>query len=208
MRRANRILAAAMIGLAGFTTGVAPAEETQPQGETASAPETFTGLIMIMGGPGSGIVRFRLTVDRWSTAEERNALAETLRSGGANGLVASMEKMTMGRIQFDNNLANPIRLASTWQTGQGRKVRLATNRPIAFQEINQGTRSMDYPFGVIEFVIPPDGKGEGSLLGAVKVQFDKDGRLEVESLPTNTGAQKLTEIQLEVPKKKKEKKKS
>jgi hypothetical protein len=53
----------------------------------------------------------------------------------------------------------------------------------------------------------PEGKGEGSLFGAVKVQFDEKGRLEVQSLPTNTGPQKLTEIEREAPKPKKAKKK-
>jgi hypothetical protein len=84
---------------------------------------------------------------------------------------------------------------------------VATDRPIAFGEVWKGTRSMDYPIGVAEFLLPPEGPGEGSLLAATQVSINEDGRLEVKSLPNNTGAHKLTNMEPKKVKKKKKKSK-
>jgi hypothetical protein len=66
---------------------------------------------------------------------------------------------------------------------------------------------MDYPIGIVEFTFPADGPGEGVLLGAVQVQFDKEGRMELKSLPNNTGPQQLKSVRREEPKKRKKDKK-
>ena len=54
--------------------------------------------------------------------------------------------------------------------------------------------------------LSPEGKGEGTLLAATQVRFDDQGRIEVKSLPHNTGAQTLSMVEKVVPKKKKKKK--
>lgn len=173
----------------------------------AEEPEIFRGLIQVTQGTATGMVRFRAWVDHWSTPEERKTLFDTLRSQGQDALVSAMEGSSMGRIQFEDELARPIRLASSWQTEKGRIVRLATNRNMTHGELNSMARSTDYPFGVMEFLLPPEGPGSGTLLAAVRVQFDAEGRLEVQSLPQNTGPQKITQVEREVAKPKKEKKK-
>lgn len=198
-------LAAAIMLLAGVPSIGTRAEETPPPTEAGPGPETFTGRALVINGPVSDFVRFTARIERWSTPEERKALAEALRSKGDDGLVDAMEGLSMGRIQFEQNIAHPIRVATTWQTDKGRMVRLATNRPISFRELNNSTRSLDYPIGIMEFLLPPEGEGEGSLIGAVTARFDEQGRLEVKSLPSNTAANRLVGIEktVEKPKKKK-----
>lgn len=176
------------------------AEGEEPQ------TEVFTGRAIVIQGPASDFVRFTARIERWSTPEERKALAEALQAKGDDGLVEAMEGLEMGRIQFENNIAHPIRIATTWQTEKGRMVRLATNRPIFFRELANSTRSLDYPIGVMEFLLPPDKEGEGTLIAAVTARFDEKGQLEVKSLPSNTAATRLVGVERSVEKPKKKKK--
>jgi hypothetical protein len=163
---------------------------------------------MIIDAPRTGIARLRLTVERWTTDEERLTLLKALQDGGTEELVKAMHKLDAGYLQVENNLRWPIRVASRWETDEGRHVRIATNRPIHLGEYGKrGTRTSDYPVGVIEFILPPEGKGEGTLLAATRIEFDEQGRIEVHSLPQNTGPQKVTSVTRETPKKSKKKKK-
>jgi len=176
--------------------------------EASSDPEVFTATVMIVNAPRTGMARLRLTVERWTTDEERAALLKALQDGGTEELVRAMHELEAGYLQVENNLHWPIRVASSWETDEGRRVRIATNRPIHFGEYTKrGTRTSDYPVGVIEFTLPPEGKGEGTLLAATRVDFNEQGRIEVRSLPQNTGAQKLTNVTREKPKKSRSEKK-
>ena len=153
------------------------------------------------------MTRVTVVIERWTTDEERGALLVALRDEGTKGLVRAMQDLNVGYVQLRNSLGWRIRTAATWQTEEGRKVRVTTDRPMNLQEQYKGTRSKDYPIGIIEFVLPPEDAGEGVLLAATQVQFDDQGRIEVKSLPYNTGPQKLTMVEKVVPKKKKKKKK-
>lgn len=171
--------------------------------EDPPLPQTFTANLLIVNASRSGTARLRMTVDRWSTDEERQQLFLALQEGGTTELVSAMERLTVGYLQVDSNLRWPIRIATTFETSEGRVVRLATNRPISFEESIGRTRSLDYPIGVIQFALPPDGPGEGTLSAATKVRFTEDRKIEITSMPQNTGPQRLTGVRLETPRSKK-----
>jgi len=200
----KQLLILAMIILfAPLATVIAQTEEI------AELPERFTANLMATNTPGgmARMMRLSITIERWTTDEERGALLVALRDGGTDGLVKAMRDLDVGYVQIGSSLGWRLRTAATWQTDEGRKVRVVTDRPIHFQEHYRGTRSADYPIGVVEFILPPTGDGTGALLAATQVKFDDQGRIEVKSLPHNTGAQTLSFVQKEVPKKKKKKKK-
>jgi hypothetical protein len=207
MPKSGRIaLAAIVVTCLAAAAGAALAEEQAPQPQT----EVFTGTLMIVSGPGGAQMgRIKITVEHWTTDEERKTLAEAIRSGneasrgGNDALVDAMDKLQAGYIQIENNLRWPIRSAASFKSEKGRKVRFATNRPINYQEAAMNSRSSDYPIGFIELVLPPEGKGEGVLLVATQVEFGADGKLQVRSLPTNTGPQKVTNVVAEMLKPKK-----
>jgi hypothetical protein len=192
-----------IICLAPLATAAAETEE-MPE-----LPEKFTATLMVVNNPvgRSGMERISLVVESWTTDEERGALFAAMSDGGIKQLVKAMQDLDVGYLQIGQSLGWRLRTAATWQTEEGRTVRLTTDRPMHFQEQYQGTQSRDYPVGIIEFVLPPEGKGEGVLLAATKVQVDDQGQIEVKSLPYNTGPQKLTLVEKVVPKKKKKKKK-
>lgn len=216
MPKSGRIaLAAIVVTCLAVLTGAPLAEEKAPPAQQEQAPqpqtEVFTGTLMIVNGPRTDMGRIKVTIEHWTTDEERKTLVEALRSGneasrgGNDALVDAMDKLQAGYVQIENNLRWPIRSAASFKSEKGRKVRFATNRPINYQEAAMNSRSSDYPIGFIELVLPPEGKGEGVLLVATQVEFGEDGKLQVRSLPTNTGPQKVTNVVSEMLKPKKSK---
>jgi hypothetical protein len=202
MRKFGRFaMAIVTLSLAARLSGGPLAEEP------AAKTERFTGTIMVLNAPVTGMAQVKITVERFTTDEERKKLAEALRAGGTDALVRAMGDMEAGYIQIENNLRWPIRTAASWQTDKGRKVRFATDRPMYYGETQKNTRSVDYPIGFIEILLPPEGKGEGMLYAATQAQFDANGRLEVRSLPSSTGPQKITNVVSEIVQPKKSKKK-
>ncbi|HEX6851373.1 MAG TPA: hypothetical protein VF139_08175 [Candidatus Polarisedimenticolaceae bacterium] len=170
--------------------------------------EVYQGLVQVINAPaGGGMARFTVRILRWSTDEEKIPLRDALAKGGSEALADAMEKVEPAAyLQIDSNLRHAIRVASTWETEKGRMVRLATDRPILIGEAMRNTRSMDYPIGILEFLVPAEGPGEGILLAACEAGFDAQGRLEVKSLPQSTGPQRLTMVEKQKQKQKKQKK--
>ena len=179
-----------------------------PRAEEPAAsvePERYAGIIMVANAPVTGIVRVKLTLDRYSTVDERKAYAEAIKTGGSDALAAAMEKVTVGYIQFDQNLRYPLAYAIKVPNEKGEMIRVATNRPISFREQVDAFVSKDYSIGIMEVQLPTEGPGEGFILAATMVEFNDKGQLSVKSLPQNTGPQRVSEIEREVVKKKKPK---
>jgi hypothetical protein len=165
-------------------------------------PERYNGMIMVMGARGSGVIRVKITLERLSTDDERRAYRDALKAKGSDGLAQAMEKITVGYIQFDQNLRYPLAYAIKVPKNDGTMIRVATNRPMTFTEQMQGFVSKDYQIGVAEFTLPKEGPGEGIAIGAAKVEFNGKGQLNVTTLPQNTGPQKITQIEREPTKSK------
>jgi hypothetical protein len=175
--------------------------------ELPPLPERFAGTLMVMAGRPTGVARIAVTIEKWTTDEERKRMLTALEQKQTDGLVREMEEHNVGYIQIDEKLRYPIRTAATWMSPKGRMVRVATARPISFAEDMTGFRSLDYTIGVVEFVLPSDGSpGEGTLLAATQILFNEEGRLEVKSMPQSVAPQKVTNLVAEPAKPKKEKK--
>ena len=155
------------------------------------AKEEFSGAVVLTAaGPMTGrSTRLTMTIERWTTDEEKSALVKALREGGSDAFLKALRKMTAGYVRTTQSLRYQLNFASTFQTEMGRVVRLVTERPITFVEAMRPTRSEEYEFGVIELTLNEKGQGEGLVVPTAKVSFNKDGQLEVETL--GTGPQKL-----------------
>jgi hypothetical protein len=106
----------------------------------------------------------------------------TLKSKGQNGLVSAVEKAKdVGRVAPTGSVGTGFRIARMHpdQNG-GTYIVMATNRPISIGELYHGTRSRDYPIGIVTLNLDKDGNGVGLLYAACKVKFNKQGELEVE----------------------------
>jgi hypothetical protein len=165
-------------------------------------PEKLSGTVVLADQSQGETARIAVTIERWSTEEERKAAREALRAGGTNALIDTMRKAEVGYLQINDSLGWRLRLASLFEIEDHRILRVATDRPIGLGEAGRGTFSPDYPVGVIEFIIAPDGDVTGTLLMATKVRFDRKGTLEIQSLPANTGPNQIIGVRREVLKRK------
>lgn len=149
--------------------------------------ERFTGFAINMNsGPRTASVDF--AIERWSTDEERakllTILVEEKNPYQANEkmLKVLQDLPKTGFIKTANTLAWDLKYArSTPLPGGGRRLVLATDRPIGFGEAVVQGRSMDYPFTIVEVRLNKEDKGEGKIIAGTRLLIDKDKNLVLEN---------------------------
>lgn len=126
----------------------------------------------------------RITIDKWSSPEERQALIETMVEKGPDDLLKALQRVPeKGRFSIPG-LVGPdphqLRLGHalryTWQAalpGGGRRIVIITDRYIGFQEARNQPRTIDYPFTLFEIRVDKNGEGQGKMAVATKITFDK-----------------------------------
>jgi len=152
-----------------------------------SAPETYTGFaINLNSGPSTATVD--ITIERWSTDAERDALLAVLAkekdSYKANEqLLKALVKMPKaGRIRTPQTLAWDLHYAhQTPLEDGGRRIVVATDRPIGFREARNQSRSMDYPFTLVEIRLDDNDRGQGKILAGTRLLIDKNKHLVLEN---------------------------
>lgn len=155
----------------------------------AQATEIIRGTAARIGSGRSQTSFLNVTLERYSTDAERAQWREAFVAGGQAALIAAWQKsdVSVGQFSFTGTMAYPVRAAITVPLGDGgRKVYIATDRPIAGAEYLGGARTEDYPMGWIEVEIPEKGKGgEGMLVGAAEAVVEGN-RLTIKSIGTET----------------------
>src|SRR3954447_2893413 len=123
-------------------------------------------------------------IEKYSTADDRQTLIAAFKRAGQDGLIDALEDMKpKGRVRFSSGgVGNDVKYIIELPSEKGRKLRLITDRNLAFGELYNGTRSRDYSVGAIELVLTPDGKGSGTVLPACKLTVNKKTKqVEVET---------------------------
>ena len=157
-----------------WTGTIAQAQETMTIQATAMGTSTQLGKIY----------NVNIHIERLSTPEDRQALIEGFKRSGQDGLVGVLEDMKpKGRVRFaSGGVGNDVKYIIELPSKSGRRLRLVTDRHIAFGELYEGTRSRDYSVGAIDLVLTPDGKGEGTVLPACRLTVNKKKQqIEVET---------------------------
>jgi hypothetical protein len=138
----------------------------------------------------------QITVNGWSTAEERTLLITTVLEKGSDALLRALQKAPVkGRFRIPtarppdpHHLSLGLDLRYAWQAPLpegGRRIVLATDRYIGFQEARNQPRSTDYPITIMEIRVDKDGKGVGKMAVATKISFDKKkNQIELENYAT------------------------
>jgi len=186
MLKSNRMIigALAVAALVGFAAPVAAQfTEVAP---TKKDPLRFEAFAVQMQGGMAGMVM--ITIERWTTDEERNALVglltnTTLREQDQEKLVKALQdiKERAGFLNTPNSMGWDIKYAYQNQLPDGgRQVVVVTDKPVSFFAASRNTRTMDYAFTLIEMRFPKGSdKGEGKLLGQTSLSV-KDGKLQIE----------------------------
>ncbi len=128
-------------------------------------------------------IGIRIIIESYSTPEDQQVLLQAFLKGGNEGLVKTLEKMpARGRISVIGGLGYEVVYIRQFPSPTGRKVRLITNRKIAFGEAWASTRSEEYSVTAVELDLSNDkGKSAGTLLPACKLQVNKQNEIEIEA---------------------------
>jgi len=115
-------------------------------------------------------------IQQYSTPEERQLLINAFKTKGQDGLINVLEDLKpKGRVRFaSGGVGNDVKYIMELPSEKGtRRLRLVTDRNIAFGELYHGTRSREHSVGAIELLLTPDGKGSGTVLPACRLTVDK-----------------------------------
>ena len=78
-----------------------------------------------------------------------------------------------------------FKLIRSHQTEGGRRIYAVGDRPVGFLEVYSGSRSQDYPFGILQLDLKKNSKGkeegEGALLYSAKIKVLDGNKIDVES---------------------------
>lgn len=154
---------------------------------TQAKEERFTGFAINMNsGPSTATVDF--TVERWSTDEERTKLLTILveeknpYQANEKMLKVLQDMPKTGYIRTQRTLAWDLKYArQTPLPDGGRRLVLATDRPIGFREAVVQPRTTDYPFTIVEIRLNKNDEGEGKILAGTRLLIDKDKNLVLEN---------------------------
>jgi hypothetical protein len=117
------------------------------------------------------LVDFRIT--RWSTDAERDRLLSILVEKGQDKLLRALQDIPrVGTMKTPDTLSYDLHYARETREGDEDRVVLVTDRPIQVWESANLTRTLDYPFTVIEMHLDKNGHGEGKITVATKIVKD------------------------------------
>jgi hypothetical protein len=159
----------------------------------AETKEIFTGTAVSVGGTVSGQLAsttFNLTIEGYTSDEEAQRYLTTLAEEKQDGLLKAISKQKLGFFSLSGQVGRTINVVRVHNLEEGkRRIVVVFERWLKMAEVRNGYRSRDYPFGVIEIVMDPDGKGEGTYIGAAKIRWVTDERtgkktVEIENFAT------------------------
>jgi hypothetical protein len=154
--------------------------------QTNGEGEEFSAAAIRSDNLGSGADRVIMRVTRWSTEAERSKLVPLLlKNDNAALLDVLRELKSVGTIRTPDTLAYDLRYAHQ-EPGEdgGRRIVLATDRPISFWEAANRPRTIDYPFTVIQMQIDKTGEGKGTMSVATKI-IARANTIELENFTTS-----------------------
>jgi hypothetical protein len=180
------------IGLAATLVVVLSAALVTAQ--TQGQKEEFTAVAIVNNNVASGAGTVLMRITRWSTEAERTRLVNTLLQKGPSALLEELRHTRpVGTIRTPDSLGYDLHYAQqTPAEDGGRRIVLATDRPIGFWEAWHRPRTIDYPFTVVQMQIGPEGKGKGTLSFATKI-LAHDNIIELENFASSPVM--LTQIQ-------------
>ena len=187
----TRVVAAAALGAVVVTAGVGAQSVPNiplPARFSASAVDMDRGVQ----------TPIRITITNWSSDAERERLLNTLMEKGPNKLLDELQKAPkVGTIGTTTSLAWDLHYShATPGEDGGVHIVLGTDRPISFSEQWRQSRTLDYPFEIVELHLNRDLEGDGTLSFATKVIPDKEAHTIVLE---NWGTQRirLNQVHLE-----------
>ena len=177
----TKALSVATCCICFFLTALFPLASAA-QSADQKKPEHFSATVFGQSGMSLGkSAVLNIYVNGYSSDQEVEQLAATLKDGGSDALLSAIQKMKeKGRVSVTGKVGWAVSVVRQHPTEKGRTIVMFSDRPIGFYEATTAPRSKTYEFGLVVLNINDKGTGDGLLYGACKVKFTKDDQLEVE----------------------------
>ncbi len=166
---------------------------TAPQDPPKPKKEKFGALAYLPSGAGPAMVgagaraNVDLYINSYTSDAEAKRMAGLLLESGPDALLKALEKAkSIGKITLSGRVGfYDLKLIRSHRTPEGRRIYALGDRPIGFLEVYGGTRSQDYPFGVLQADLKTksNGKeeGEGTLIYSAKIKVLDGNQIDVET---------------------------
>ena len=167
----------------GTTTHSLPLLALLLLGGICFAQERITTLQAMAHGQGNQVgmtIGVTITIDSYSTAEDRRAVWEAFDKGGEQGLVkAILAVPARGHLSFAGVADYEIAYIRVFPAPNGRKVRVVARRPLPFGQARR-YENLDYLFSAAEFDLNAEpGKSTGTFMPACDLSINKDKEIEI-----------------------------
>jgi len=190
--KARFLIGSCLLAFLAFGVSQSTAQDNKPE-EKKQKSEKFSALAYMPHGAGPAMVgagsrvNVDLYVSSYTDDAEAKTMADALLEGGSEKLLKALEKAdTRGKIRMVGRAGfYDFKLIRSHQVEGGRRIYAVGDRPIGFLEMYAGSRSQDYPFGVMQLDLKKNSKGReegtGALLYAAKIKVLEGNRIELES---------------------------
>lgn len=162
--------------LIGATLVPSVASAAKAKEEERLITQRFSGNARVTGIRATGATaQIEISVQRWSTEEERAELLAVLGEKGSRKMNGALRRQDeTGWIRTSQSLRWVLRYAREVETDEGRQLILATDRPIGFREASRNARSLDYDTTLIVLNLNEEGRGDGQMLVGAELKFDEE----------------------------------
>src|SRR4051812_8298425 len=152
----------ALLALATFDWTVAAGGQTA---SNTQKEDCIANAVNMSNVGNQGASEVEITITRYTPDEARDRLMSTFRENGPAALLKALQaEPPVGNIRAPGSLSYDLRYARQLPGEEGgRRIVLATDRPVGFAEAANSSRTMEYPFTLVELRLERDGHGEGKV---------------------------------------------
>lgn len=163
--------------------GLFPLATLEAGAQSKSTRETIQAQAMGQQRASGKSFNVTVNIESYSTPEDQMILIDAYNAGGHDALVKALSKMKpRGRVAITGTVGYQIAYIRSFETENGRRIRLVTDRPIRFTEAYVNGRTTDYDLSALEINLDANPKqSDGSLIVAGKFKTDKNQQISFES---------------------------
>jgi len=180
-RRSRSKRAAAIAAALSLVFATASADQSKYQHKRKRGPETFSATARIQTAAFLATAYIRVRLDGYTPARDQQTMVAALTTGGYDAfLIALRQARAVGYVEIRDERWT-VRWASQQPTLGGRRIVVATDRPVAFVGAGAPGRGDakpqdGYGLALIELQMDDIGMGEGTMAPAARIASSVDGK--------------------------------
>lgn len=176
LRSLLKLLPVCLLILAGLLpAGSRAREAARIVKKAADGKQVYTGTAIGIGGKlGHLSIPFTLEIDGETPQEQVERYRQILETKGPADLLQAISGSKLGTFTLEGTPAHDLNFVQVRPQQKGRSITVLFERWIHVFELSNAGKLKDYPFTYIQLFVNDDGKAEGSLVTAAKINLNND----------------------------------